>query len=182
MDTRKRILASLLLAASAGVAHGQDGTASSDEPRWPVPAPQVVAAPAQTAPAQEGYFSRARDVIFYALSMIGIPYRWGGSTPQTGFDCSGFVQYVYRQMAGLMLPRDSYAMARVGEQVSRDDLRPGDLVFFNTLRRPFSHVGIYLGEQRFVHSPSSGGGVHIVNMNEPYWKMRYNGARRVQRP
>jgi cell wall-associated NlpC family hydrolase len=148
------------------------------------PAPSTTAAAvveASAAAAADGYFERARDVIFYALSMIGISYRWGGSTPQTGFDCSGFVMHVYQQIAGLVLPRDSYSMARVGEQVSGDDLRPGDLVFFNTLRKPFSHVGIYLGEQRFVHSPSSGGRVQIVSMNEPYWKTRYNGARRVQK-
>lgn len=145
------------------------------------PAAVAVAEASAAAAAGDSYFDRARDVIFYALSMIGINYRWGGSTPQTGFDCSGFVMHVYQQIAGLVLPRDSYSMARVGEQVSSEDLRPGDLVFFNTLRKPFSHVGIYLGEQRFVHSPSSGGRVQIVSMNEPYWKTRYNGARRVQK-
>ncbi|RPI46862.1 MAG: peptidoglycan endopeptidase [Betaproteobacteria bacterium] len=120
-----------------------------------------------------------RDIIFYALSMVGINYRWGGSSPQTGFDCSGLVGHVFRQIAGLVLPRDSYAMARIGRPVTLEDLRPGDLVFFNTMRRPFSHVGIYLGDKRFVHAPSAGKSVHVVDMTEPYWSARFNGARRI---
>jgi cell wall-associated NlpC family hydrolase len=125
------------------------------------------------------YLDTARDVIFYALAMVGIHYRWGGVSPQTGFDCSGLVSHVFRQIAGLVLPRDSYAMARFGKPVTLDDLRPGDLVFFNTMRRPFSHVGIYLGERRFVHAPAAGKTVHVVDMTEPYWAARYNGARRI---
>lgn len=125
------------------------------------------------------YVESMRDIIFYALSMVGINYRWGGSSPQTGFDCSGLVSHVFRQIKGLMLPRDSYAMARIGQPVDLADLKPGDLVFFNTMRQPFSHVGIYLGEKRFVHAPSAGKQVHVVDMTEPYWASRYNGARRV---
>ena len=134
--------------------------------------PSAVQAPA-------GYFETVREVVFYALSMVGINYRWGGTSPQTGFDCSGLVTHVFRQIAGLVLPRDSYAMARLGTPVSFEDLRPGDLVFFNTMRRPFSHVGIYLGERRFLHAPSAGKSVHVVDMTEPYWAARYNGARRI---
>ncbi len=126
-----------------------------------------------------GYIDNVRDVIFYALSMVGINYRWGGSSPQTGFDCSGLVSHVFRQIYGLVLPRDSYGMARLGKSVEVDELRPGDLVFFNTLRRPYSHVGIYLGEKRFIHAPSAGKSVQIVNMTESYWTTRYNGARRI---
>lgn len=130
-----------------------------------------------SAPA--GYIENVRDVIFYALSMVGINYRWGGNSPQTGFDCSGLVSHVFRHISGLVLPRDSYGMARLGRTVDVDELRPGDLVFFNTMRRPFSHVGIYLGDKRFIHAPSAGKSVQIVNMTESYWSTRYNGARRI---
>lgn len=129
--------------------------------------------------APGSYIDNVRDVIFYALSMVGINYRWGGNSPQTGFDCSGLVSHVFRHISGLVLPRDSYAMARLGRSVDVGELRPGDLVFFNTMRRPFSHVGIYLGDKRFIHAPSAGKSVQIVNMTESYWSSRYNGARRI---
>jgi cell wall-associated NlpC family hydrolase len=142
----------------------------------PSPLPE---SPAQST-ASSPYLETARDVIFYALSMVGIDYRWGGSSPQTGFDCSGLVSHVFRQIAGLVLPRDSYAMARMGKPVRLDELKPGDLVFFNTMRRPFSHVGIYLGDKRFIHAPTTGKQVHVVDMTQPYWSQRYNGARRIE--
>ena len=130
------------------------------------------------AGAAEQYFVRAHELMLQALSLIGINYRYGGDTPVTGFDCSGFVRYVFNQI-GTGLPRSAPEISRIGRTVDRDELQPGDLVFFNTLRRPFSHVGIYLGEQRFIHSPSRGGNVEIVNMSERYWERRYNGARRL---
>lgn len=141
--------------------------------------------PASTAPAEslqsypDAYLDTMRDIIFYALSMVGISYRWGGSSPHTGFDCSGLVSHVFKKIAGQVLPRDSYAMARLGQAVPVDGLRPGDLVFFNTMRRPFSHVGIYVGDRRFVHAPAAGKTVHIVDMTDAYWAARYNGARRI---
>lgn len=148
----------------------------------PGQADDVRAAAAETTAAvsssSSGYLDKVRDVIFYALTMVGINYRWGGSSPQTGFDCSGLVSHVFRQISGLVLPRDSYGMARLGKPVALEDLRPGDLVFFNTLRRPYSHVGIYLGERRFIHAPSAGKTVQIVDMTDSYWATRYNGARR----
>lgn len=136
-------------------------------------------APALTiAGAAEQYFVRAHELMVQALSLMGIRYRYGGDTPLTGFDCSGFVRYVFDQI-GTALPRSASDISRTGRTVDRDELQPGDLVFFNTLRRPFSHVGIYLGEHRFIHSPSRGGKVEIVNMTERYWERRYNGARRL---
>ena len=129
--------------------------------------------------AADAYLETARDVIFYALSMVGIDYRWGGSSPQTGFDCSGLVTHVFKKIVGQVLPRDSYAMARLGQAISIDALKPGDLVFFDTMRKPFSHVGIYVGDQRFVHAPASGKSVHVVDMTDAYWAARYNGARRI---
>lgn len=118
------------------------------------------------------------ELLLRALGLVGVPYRYGGRSPETGFDCSGLVHYVFSG-AGLFLPRRAQDMSRVGEPVRRRDLSPGDLVFFDTLREPYSHVGIYLGENRFIHAPSNGGRVEIVSMTERYWTRRYNGARRV---
>ncbi|HYR05052.1 MAG TPA: C40 family peptidase [Gallionella sp.] len=119
------------------------------------------------------------DIALYALSLADTPYRYGGNSDDGGFDCSGFVQYVYLNTLGIRLPRTSAEMSRVGEPLNASQLRPGDLVFFNTRQRPFSHVGIYVGEERFVHSPSSGKAIMVVNMREKYWRDRYNGARRI---
>jgi len=125
------------------------------------------------------YASNAQELVVRALSFVGVNYRRGGENPETGFDCSGFVRHVFRESFGLILPRTSRDISRVGETVARDELQPGDLVFFNTLRRGFSHVGIYLGENRFVHSPASGGEVRVEDMRQRYWIKRFNGARRV---
>jgi cell wall-associated NlpC family hydrolase len=113
------------------------------------------------------------------MSLVGIHYRRGGSSPESGLDCSGLVRYVFKQSNNIDLPRTSAEMSRVGEQVDKKDLQPGDLVFFNTLKRAFSHVGIYLGDNKFIHAPSSGGEVRIESMDLSYWKARFNGARRI---
>ncbi len=126
-----------------------------------------------------GYFERARELVINALALIGVRYKFGGTTPDDGFDCSGLVGHVFREVAGLILPRDSQALSKVGNKIDKTELEPGDLVFFNTRRQPFSHVGIYIGEQRFVHAPSRGRDVEVVNMSDRYWHARYNGARRV---
>jgi cell wall-associated NlpC family hydrolase len=136
------------------------------------------------APAEEREISAkldtAQEVMMSALSLTGIKYTYGGSSPETGFDCSGFVRYVFQQAAGLSLPHGALALSRLGQPVAMDQLQPGDLVFFNTLKSAFSHVGIYLGNKRFIHAPSSGGGIHIVSMGETYWAKRFDGARRLQ--
>lgn len=119
------------------------------------------------------------DVAVYALSLSDTPYRYGGNTPESGFDCSGFVRHVYQHTLGLSLPRTSHEMSRVGEPQNASHLQPGDLVFYNTLHRAYSHVGIYIGEGKFVHSPRAGSSVRVENMNESYWLARYNGARRL---
>jgi cell wall-associated NlpC family hydrolase len=121
----------------------------------------------------------AAEVAFMALSLVDTPYAAGGSSPETGFDCSGFVAYVYARALQLRMPRTTSELARVGVAISRSDLRPGDLVFHNTLGRPFSHVGIYLGDMRFVHSPSTGGAVRVADMRLDYWTRRFDGARRI---
>ena len=114
-----------------------------------------------------------------ALGLIGIRYRRGGTSPETGFDCSGFVGHVFREGLGLYLPHNAKQISKNGEIVAKNELQPGDLVFFNTMRRAFSHVGIYLGDDKFVHSPRAGGTVRVEDMNNSYWRQRFNGARRV---
>lgn len=121
----------------------------------------------------------AADVTLPALSLLGIQYKHGGSTPETGMDCSGLVRHVFKETRGTTLPRTSEEMSSWGQPVNNDDLQPGDLVFFNTLHRPFSHVGIYLGEKKFIHAPSRGGLVRVESMGISYWKTRFNGARRI---
>ena len=114
-----------------------------------------------------------------ALTQLGIRYRWGGKSPETGFDCSGLVLYSAQQSLGLKLPPRSYDIALFGSDVPRTDLQVGDLVFFNTLGRRNSHVGVYLGDDQFVHSPAAGGVVRIEDMKQAYWSKRFNGARRL---
>ena len=113
-----------------------------------------------------------------ALAQVGKPYRWGGSSPRHGFDCSGLVQHVYREALGIELPRTSREMGTRGTKVARADLAPGDLVFFQTGRHPNSHVGIYIGHGRFVHAPSSGSIVRVEAIDKRYWMKRFNGGRR----
>jgi cell wall-associated NlpC family hydrolase len=134
---------------------------------------------AEAIPAQNSYLERAREVTIQALSLLGVHYKWGSDSPENGFDCSGLVSHVFQQVAGIVLPRNAQGMAKVGEKIDKSELQPGDLVFFNTRRRPNSHVGIYIGEERFVHAPSRGGEVEVTNMQGRYWQKRYNGARRV---
>jgi cell wall-associated NlpC family hydrolase len=118
------------------------------------------------------------DVVVQALALLDIPYRYGGSSP-SGFDCSGLVRYVFKVAAGLELPRRTEDMSRVGQSIGPLELQPGDLVFFNTFRRAYSHVAIYVGDGRFLHAPAMGGRVRIEALDDRYWKQRYDGARRL---
>jgi hypothetical protein len=137
------------------------------------------AAEASTPSMFSNAVDKAADLVMGAVGHLGIQYKRGGTSPETGFDCSGFVRHVYQNTVGLLLPRTSADMASRGSEVNKTDLKPGDLVFFNTLRRTFSHVGIYIGEGKFVHAPSSGGQVRVESMSIPYWQTRFNGARRM---
>ena len=120
-----------------------------------------------------------QDLLLYALSLNGTRYKYGGRSIDTGFDCSGFVRYVYGQAAGLALPTSARAISQTGAKITKNQLKPGDLVFFNTLRRAFSHVGIYLGDNHFIHaSSSSSGDVMVSDLNAKYWSKRFDGARR----
>ena len=124
--------------------------------------------------------SKTSDVVMNALGMIGLRYRFGGNTPESGLDCSGFVRYVFNDTFGFLLPRRAVEMSRVGTSVDMAELRPGDLVFFNTMRHTFSHVGIYIGDNKFVHAPSTGSKIRVDDMTASYWVSRYNGARRIE--
>lgn len=125
---------------------------------------------------------KASELVVAAMGFLGRPYTWGGSTWETGFDCSGFVQAIHRQSAGVVLPRSAAEQAAATQPIDRSELQPGDLVFFNTSRREFSHVGIYVGENRFVHAPSAGSAIRMADLRLDYWDARFNGARRVLGP
>jgi cell wall-associated NlpC family hydrolase len=152
------------------------------------PAPAVAsdaAAPAADAPGLvRRAHDRASDMVISAMNFIGVRYRRGGNSAETGFDCSGFTRHVFEASLGLVLPRraDEQATMPGLVKVERSELRPGDLVFFNTLRRTFSHVGIYVGDNRFVHAPSHGKDVRTDDMTLAYWARRFTGARRAEAP
>ncbi len=124
----------------------------------------------------------ANAVLFRSISLVGTPYQWGGNTPRSGFDCSGLVDYVFRSVAGIKLPRTTAEMSRMqGTHLSRHELAPGDLVFFDTLGAYVSHVAIYVGKSRFVHAPNSGGKVRLDTLNNPYWRKHFAYGLRVLR-
>ena len=123
--------------------------------------------------------TQASDLVVSAMGFLGVPYRRGGSTVETGFDCSGFVKSMYEQTIGLVLPRSAAQQAAATQTIERNELRPGDLVFFNTMRQTFSHVGIYVGNGKFIHSPKPGAEVRVEDMGGSYWAKRFDGARRV---
>ena len=129
--------------------------------------PRTYTAPAQTP-----------EAVIQALAAAGVPYHRGGQSPASGFDCSGLVAHVFLEAYGIHLPHNARAQSRLGKAVSPRRLQPGDLVFYNT-ERPFSHVGIYLGDDRFIHAPKPGASVRVENMRSRYWERRFDGARRI---
>ena len=148
----------------------------------PMQFPTAMQSPASGAvppPAEEP--ATMQEVVLHALALLGTPYRWGGNGPG-GFDCSGLVNHVVQQALGLTLPRSAAAMSRIGAAIERQALRAGDLLFFITARQDVSHVGIYVGEDRFVHATRSGGDVRMSALSERYWSARYVGARRIAGP
>jgi cell wall-associated NlpC family hydrolase len=130
--------------------------------------------------ARNAFGGKASELVMQAMGLLGVPYKRGGTSEEKGFDCSGFVRYMYEKSVGLVLPRRAEEQAKVTEEISRSELKPGDLVFFNTLKRTFSHVGIYVGDGKFIHAPRPGKAVRVDDMREAYWQQRFNGARRVQ--
>jgi cell wall-associated NlpC family hydrolase len=124
---------------------------------------------------------KASDLVLAAMNFLGVPYRRGGASAEDGFDCSGFTRHIFELSIGLVLPRraDEQAHAPGLFRVRRDELKPGDLVFFNTLKRTFSHVGIYVGDGKFIHAPRTGATVRVEDMRDAYWAKRFTGARRA---
>lgn len=202
------VLRALIVAAGFGLASGAvlAGPESSGEadPMSRLLAergllPGAAALPAGTSPAGAGgavgeaptpaaapslarqIGNKASELVVSAMNFLGVPYRRGGTDAETGFDCSGFTQHLFEMTFGLVLPRrvDDQAHAPGLVKVTKQELKPGDLVFFNTLRRTFSHVGIYIGDGKFVHAPRTGSSVRVEDMRMAYWQQRFTGARRV---
>lgn len=136
-------------------------------------------APIEPPPAPPLRAERS-EALLQALLAIGIDYRPGGKSPATGFDCSGLVAHVYREAWGIRLPTTTAGQSQAGVPVSLAELQAGDLVFYDTLKRPYSHVGIYLGEGKFVHAPKTGAQIRVESLHSSYWSPRFNGARRVE--
>ncbi len=133
----------------------------------------------QVQQARSSVGGQASALVMQAMGLLGVPYRYGGNTVESGLDCSGLVRLVFEQSVGKILPRRAADQAAATVAIDSKDLKPGDLVFFNTMRRAFSHVGIYVGDGKFVHAPSTGGRVRVEDMRTKYWSTRFNGARRV---
>ena len=146
------------------------GCAGTPPPKPAVAIP-VTHTPQATTPTQT-------QVVTVAQSLLGTPYRYGGSTPK-GFDCSGFISHVYREAAGVNLPRETQGLTQIGRSIEMADLRPADIVYFKIEQQGQLHAGIYLGDGRFIHAPSTSGQVNIQRLDLDYWKTRYQGARRV---
>ena len=170
-----RIFATLIALLLAASAHAAPPGASDDMSQFLAEKGLL----AKLDQVRESVSSTASDLVFTAMGFLGVPYRRGGNTAETGFDCSGFVRAMYQQTVGLILPRKAEQQAAATETIDRSELKPGDLVFFNTMRRTFSHVGIYIGEGKFIHSPKPGAEVRVESMSIAYWAQRFDGARRV---
>lgn len=134
----------------------------------------------QISQAGQNAREKASELVISAMGFLGVPYKRGGTSSDTGFDCSGFVRAMYQQTIGLLLPRTADEQAAATRKIDPSELKPGDLVFFNTLRRAFSHVGIYVGDDKFIHSPRPGAQVRVEDMRISYWRSRFDGARRVE--
>lgn len=162
------LLAALLAVLVAGCGGPREVVRPS---AGPAPRPWPAVAPANPV--------AANAVLMRAFSLVGTPYRWGGNTPESGFDCSGLVNYVYRDVLALNLPRTSRALSEYqGDRIKPERLAPGDLVFFGK-GNEVNHVGIYVGEGRFVHAPTSGGTVRLDHLDGHYWRDHYSGAKRI---
>lgn len=164
----QKVLAPLLLAAAL-IGGGIGAPAAAEQVRKEEPQQSFL----------ERYTNVAQDVILQGLKLVGVRYRFGGNDEDSGLDCSGFVRLVFKDTIGTSLPRTAREMSEMGQKIDTSQLKPGDLVFFNTMRRAFSHVGIYLGDNHFLHAPRTGAEVRIENMDSSYWMNRYNGARRI---
>lgn len=169
----------LTLLAGSALAHAAPGNSWEDMDSLLKEKALITRIGEQVQQAGTTASDQASSLVISALAFLGVPYKYGGNSHETGFDCSGFVRAVYEQSVGKLLPRRSDEQAAATQPIDRGDLQPGDLVFFNTMRRAFSHVGIYVGDGKFVHSPRPGAQVRVEDMGGSYWTKRFNGARRV---
>ncbi len=170
-----------LLLISALLCQCKSVAAPGDDKRWQNAYSYTQDQVRETQPGVAGsWSSKVEEILISALSLTGVDYKYGGRSPETGFDCSGFVQYVFMQAAQIALPPSARTISQMGNTVKREDLQPGDLVFFNTLKSAFSHVGIYVGNNQFVHAPRAGAKVRVESLDERYWSSRYNGAKRIE--
>ncbi|QWD95820.1 C40 family peptidase [Polynucleobacter sp. MG-6-Vaara-E2] len=193
MSLKKALLSQIL-----GLALGFAISSSAQAVEANAPAPEVTSSSVETVVPKESMFQAGRayiarvsdrladtvtgkseELINRAMEVIGVRYRWDAELPQSGLDGSSFVRYVFKDKLGFLLPRKSTQMSRVGKPIGRDELQPGDLVFFNTMRLTFSHVGIYVGDNKFIHSPSKGTSVRVDDLGSLYWDKRFDGARRL---
>lgn len=183
---RKHLLTAAMLALLAGPGHAAPDAPPGDavlqllQDKGLLP----TAAQMEANPIVQQVRDTASDLVMQAMNFLGVPYRRGGNNADQGFDCSGFTRYVFENSIGLVLPRRADEQAKTSGllNVKREELKPGDLVFFNTMRRAFSHVGIYVGEGKFIHAPRAGGEVRVEDMRQAYWAKRFNGARRAEVP
>lgn len=178
MSASKTLLLSLVLCGAAA----QNAQASPADIELALASRYVQPAMGLPEPSYNTVTDRRTELILQALSTLDTPYRSGGTSARSGFDCSGLVLSTYEKSMGLKLPRTAAAQAAATQKITRKELKPGDLVFFNTQRRAFSHVGIYMGEGKFIHAPRTGAQVRIESMHTNYWQKRFNGARRVMPP
>jgi cell wall-associated NlpC family hydrolase len=160
----------------AGAAAAQNAPAANDElGSWMADKGLFT----QMALVSQSVTNKASGLVVHAMGFLGVPYQRGGSTVETGFDCSGFVKAIFEQTIGMVLPRRAEQQAADTQRIDKKELVPGDLVFFNTMHRAFSHVGIYVGDGKFIHSPKPGAEVRIESLGAAYWNRRFDGARRV---
>ncbi|WP_148716288.1 C40 family peptidase [Chitinolyticbacter meiyuanensis] len=164
LDRTLCLTAALLLAACSSA---PTRTAKPSRPSQPTPSISQIAVDS----------AQRQEVLLYALGLLDVGYQFGGKNPEAGLDCSGMVRFIYQNAVGLSLPHNAAQIAQLARPVARGDLAAGDLVFFNTLGRPFSHVGVYIGDGRFVHAPSSGGKVKVETLEKRYFADRFEGGR-----
>ncbi len=188
---RSLCLLSLALAAACAQAAPEAPAAQPTAAATPAPAPadpvmnllveRKLLKPLENSALVQQVRDTTSELVMSAMNFLGVPYRRGGNSEEAGFDCSGFTRHIFEMSIGLVLPRraDEQASSGLLQKITREELKPGDLVFFNTMRRTFSHVGIYIGDDKFIHSPRAGGEVRIENMRESYWSRRFTGARRA---
>jgi len=167
--------------SGAPASPGATSTAPAADPVMTLLIERKLLKPLENSPLVQSMRDATSELVMSAMNFLGVPYRRGGNTEEAGFDCSGFTRHIFEMSLGLVLPRraDEQASTSLLQKITREELKPGDLVFFNTMRRTFSHVGIYVGDDKFIHSPRAGGEVRIESLREGYWSRRFPGARRA---